>query len=400
VPKALHAVSAGTVDAVEGVPIGESVASTARFTTLSATGDVSLGTSSSDSVVVAGALRVASGTPGAGKLLVSDADGNASWQAISAPGLPNRVLQVGEGAQYATIQDALAAITDNDEDHPYVVKVGPGVYDEVVAMKPYVDLVGSGRNVTKVGNEDVSSSTPVLTAAPNSVVRDISFAQKRWTSATGAISVSEASGCVLERLSLTVIAGSYSATGILVEDAQLTCRDVSAKVVGSSTNYALRTTGWSDDGTSVSLSGCSLDGSTSVYAGSGALSTLKLVDCDLAGKLNNRAGNSIALRDSVLSGNVDNVTDSDIVFVGCDVSGCAIENGEGDDLFDDQDPSSVEFRGGSFEGTIDVHSWSNARFSFAKLVLTEEPTSHYGAASIKFYHCHDEDLNEVASPAR
>lgn len=61
------------------------------------------------------------------------------------------VVRVGEtGGDFTSIQSALDSITDASASNPYLVLVGPGVYSERVAMKPFVDVQGSGEGVTKI----------------------------------------------------------------------------------------------------------------------------------------------------------------------------------------------------------------------------------------------------------
>jgi len=51
------------------------------------------------------------------------------------------------------LRSALASIIDNAADSPYLVKVEPGLYDcgtAGVAMKPFVDIEGSGRGTTTI----------------------------------------------------------------------------------------------------------------------------------------------------------------------------------------------------------------------------------------------------------
>ena len=47
---------------------------------------------------------------------------------------------------------AVNSITDASATNPYLVVIGPGVYTVTspVVMKPYVDIAGSGENVTKI----------------------------------------------------------------------------------------------------------------------------------------------------------------------------------------------------------------------------------------------------------
>lgn len=79
-----------------------------------------------------------------GHMLV--ADGTAlKWQVYDK--LSN-ILTVGDGGQFSTITNALASITDNSDSHRYLIKLGPGTFNEQVTLKPYVDIEGSGENQT------------------------------------------------------------------------------------------------------------------------------------------------------------------------------------------------------------------------------------------------------------
>lgn len=54
------------------------------------------------------------------------------------------------GGDFTSLQAALASITDNSANNPYVIRIAPGVYTETSAtyLKDYVDVVGSGEHVT------------------------------------------------------------------------------------------------------------------------------------------------------------------------------------------------------------------------------------------------------------
>ncbi len=72
----------------------------------------------------------------------------------------NVIFVAPEGGDFTSPVAAVSAITDASEDNPYLVKILPGVYDIgscCVVMKPYVDIEGSGEEVTTIkGNAEGS----------------------------------------------------------------------------------------------------------------------------------------------------------------------------------------------------------------------------------------------------
>lgn len=59
--------------------------------------------------------------------------------------LSNNIILVKENQ---TIQQVLDSITDASADNPYTIIIPPGIYEEQIVMKDYVNLQGSGRNAT------------------------------------------------------------------------------------------------------------------------------------------------------------------------------------------------------------------------------------------------------------
>jgi len=54
-------------------------------------------------------------------------------------------------------------ITDNSDTNPYLIKVGPGIYDlgtTSLQMKQYVDIEGSGEKMTKITGEVINGDWP------------------------------------------------------------------------------------------------------------------------------------------------------------------------------------------------------------------------------------------------
>jgi len=66
------------------------------------------------------------------------------------------------GGDYATIQGAIDAITDNATDKRYMILVYPGVYTENVVMEEYVSLVGHDHEIT-----EITSVSGVTVTAPS-----------------------------------------------------------------------------------------------------------------------------------------------------------------------------------------------------------------------------------------
>ena len=72
---------------------------------------------------------------------------STNWSQI-ASNVSQTVVVGKQGAQYATIQGALNAITDASSTKIYAVLIHPGSYVENVTLKPWVQLVGVGNGPT------------------------------------------------------------------------------------------------------------------------------------------------------------------------------------------------------------------------------------------------------------
>ncbi|MFZ6030540.1 MAG: hypothetical protein ACOYYS_22770 [Chloroflexota bacterium] len=69
------------------------------------------------------------------------------------------------GGDYTTITAALNSIGDASESNRYLVWVAPGQYEEVVTMKPYVDIVGASRNTARIFVDDTTTTAAVIAAS-------------------------------------------------------------------------------------------------------------------------------------------------------------------------------------------------------------------------------------------
>ena len=124
--------------------------------TFAANGNTTLGDASSDTVTVNGALKITSGTPGAGKVLTSDAAGNAAWSAVTTSFTPS-ITDVG------TTHCVLISKTANNTTAPTVTAQPGTVFSGVAA---------SGMNIkssvgTWVGMVFYSSNSGNISPAPD-----------------------------------------------------------------------------------------------------------------------------------------------------------------------------------------------------------------------------------------
>ena len=81
-------------------------------------------------------------------------------QAEKMPGYAGVVVVAKSGGDYTTVQAAIDSLTHATADNPYLVWVAPGVYNEMVIMKPYVHLQGAGQETTVISSNASSSGWP------------------------------------------------------------------------------------------------------------------------------------------------------------------------------------------------------------------------------------------------
>ena len=84
----------------------------------------------------------------------------------------NEVIVAKQGGDYTTISEALSKIKLNSANNRWLITVKPGIYNEQITLKPYIDIVGSGYENTKI----TQINKPVLIASGKSSVSNISLA--------------------------------------------------------------------------------------------------------------------------------------------------------------------------------------------------------------------------------
>ena len=88
----------------------------------------------------------------------------------------NMVVVAKSGGDYTSVQAAIDSITDAAADNPYLIWVAPGVYEEQVAIKPYIRLQGAGQEATVISSASSSVWPPTqatLVLASDTSLRDL-----------------------------------------------------------------------------------------------------------------------------------------------------------------------------------------------------------------------------------
>jgi hypothetical protein len=103
------------------------------------------------------------------------------------------------GASGAVLVSALNGVSGATAANPYVLKIEPGVYDiggTVLMMKPYVDVEGSGRGVTRV----LGSAFATVQLAANAELRNLTATNQSAVTSSGVYGVGDLTGARVTRV--------------------------------------------------------------------------------------------------------------------------------------------------------------------------------------------------------
>jgi hypothetical protein len=139
---------------------------------------------------------------------------------------------------------AVNSITDASATNPYLVVIGPGVYTVTspVVMKPYVDIAGSGENVTKITGALGIPYSPLYNSgliygANNSALSSLSVANTGGNSASIALFNLHTSPTVTN-VTATASGGTQN-YGVYNIQSSPTMNGVTAKASGGTDNYGV-----------------------------------------------------------------------------------------------------------------------------------------------------------------
>lgn len=200
--------------------------------------------------------------------------------------LKNIITVAKENGDFTSPVTAMNSIMDADEDNPYLIVIAPGVYsfssgllgigDHQLVMKEYVDITGSGQNVTilKAARSSAvpTGSAAVVVGVTNASIRDLTIKNVVGTLSTAANSIgiyNEGASPIISDVTISVAANRNFQYGV---------RNVSNDFSGGSSSPILSGVTISMSGSNNSQSGV-FNIKTSGSAGSGP--TLSNVNIDV-----------------------------------------------------------------------------------------------------------------------
>ncbi len=119
-----------------------------------------------------GEILVTSERSDENKVLLSTAKTDASSILAISNDRQNEVVVAKQGGDYTSISEALSKIKLNSANNRWLITVKPGIYNEQVTLIPFVDIVGSGRENTRI----TQINRPAVVAASKSSISNITLA--------------------------------------------------------------------------------------------------------------------------------------------------------------------------------------------------------------------------------
>ncbi len=166
----------------------------------------------------------------------------------AAKPLQNIVTVAKSGGDFTDPAAAVASITDASETNPYLVYIAPGTYtlSQTVVMKPYVDLRGSGQNVTvltgSISGDPLSSG--LIKLASYSWVASLSVLNKGGGASSVGIVASDIPfipdvEATLDQVRVRGIGGTDTNYGVYFSNAKVTILDSDISAEGGVFAYGV-----------------------------------------------------------------------------------------------------------------------------------------------------------------
>jgi len=151
---------------------------------------------------------------------------------------PNVIVVAENGGDFTDLASALNSIVDASEQNPYLIKLMPGTYQTGylgIQMKEYVDILGSGRNVTKIKGSVVNGYS-LITAASHAALRDVTIENSELGYSTKVIECKNIS-CEISDID---VVSTGSSIGINLDNAEADIHNVKISMDGGANNYGYK----------------------------------------------------------------------------------------------------------------------------------------------------------------
>lgn len=161
---------------------------------------------------------------------------------FSAEGSPyaNVVVVAQSGGDFSSVQAALNVITDASASNPYLIYVAPGLYEEQIFMRPYVDIEGAGEGITVIRftgsntSPSTDGSSATVLGADNASLRFLSV-QSDGTGQSNATAIyNDGASPRLLHVTATASGATGSNAGVYNVTGSPTMIHVTASAVGGS----------------------------------------------------------------------------------------------------------------------------------------------------------------------
>ncbi len=154
--------------------------------------------------------------------------------------------------------NTLNGIADNSADNPYLIKIGPGVYDlgaTSLQMKPYVDIEGSGEKTTKItGTTSGWPPNGTINGASNAELRFLTVENTGAGGITSALVNSSASPSILH-VTASVLGGTAGYAVCNMSSSPVMTNVTATASGGTINNYGVYNNGSSPVMTNVTATG-------------------------------------------------------------------------------------------------------------------------------------------------
>ena len=124
----------------------------------------------------------------------------------------NVVVVAESGGHYTSVQAALDSISGASDSNRYLIFVAPGTYTGRFTMEPYVDIAGSGPNVTilqAAGGASLTAASATGVGADNATLSDLTV-KNTGGAANGIAMLNSSAGTTLWRVYLEASGATYN----------------------------------------------------------------------------------------------------------------------------------------------------------------------------------------------